>query len=188
MEGAFQVKIIRSPRRKKTVSARVDGQLMFVSAPLGIPQQSLDTMIRDFQVRFQRRRLKKELNNRADLSQAAEGLNQRYFGGALKIQSIEYVTNQTAKYGCCNHQRARILLSHVLSQMPRWVRDYVIVHEMAHLVEPNHSHEFWNLVARYPLAERAKGFLLAKGYDIAIDESGREENLDNELPPTLSVD
>ncbi|MBU4312320.1 MAG: M48 family metallopeptidase [Candidatus Omnitrophica bacterium] len=49
--------------------------------------------------------------------------------------------------------------------MPIWVRNYVIIHEMAHLIEPNHSKSFWNIVSRFKLTERARGYLMAKGLD-----------------------
>ena len=54
-------------------------------------------------------------------------------------------------------------LSSALARFPDWVVDYVIVHELAHLEQPNHTPEFWRLVERYPKAERARGYLLAKG-------------------------
>lgn len=68
-----------------------------------------------------------------------------------------------------------IRISHCLIQMPEWVRDYVILHEMAHLIEPNHSKSFWNIVSHYSLSERAKGYLIAKGFEIE-DKSDLEEN------------
>jgi predicted metal-dependent hydrolase len=43
--------------------------------------------------------------------------------------------------------------------MPTWVIDYVLLHELAHLIEPNHDARFWGWVDRFPKAERAKGYL-----------------------------
>ena len=55
--------------------------------------------------------------------------------------------------------------------MPKWVRDYIIVHELAHLIIPSHGKKFWDLVKKYPLTERARGFLMASGYNDIKDDS-----------------
>jgi len=69
----------------------------------------------------------------------------------------------TARYGSCTPVDGTIRISDWLANMPDWVLDYVIVHELVHLIEPSHNARFWALVARYPRAERARGFLIAKG-------------------------
>ena len=55
--------------------------------------------------------------------------------------------------------------------MPAWVRDYVVMHELAHLLVAGHGPRFWELVNRYPLTERARGYLMAVGLEEA-DGSG----------------
>lgn len=161
----MEVKIIHSQKRQKTISARMAGDTMFVYAPLNISEARLKKIIHNFKARFKRHQLKKELNKKEDLMLIACELNKKYFGGQLKINSIEYVTNQNKKFGCCNYAAKTIRISHRLQAMPQWVRDYVIVHELAHLVEPNHNKSFWDIVSRYKLTERARGYLMAKGFD-----------------------
>jgi hypothetical protein len=159
----MEVKIIRSKRRKRTISARLINDTLLVQAPEQIPSSRLENIITDFKLKFEKKRIKDELDKEQDLNEIAARLNQKYFGNKLKINSIEYVTGQNSKYGCCNYHDADIRLSHKVGLMPKWVRDYVIIHELAHLVEPNHSRAFWNIVARYRFAERARGYLMAVG-------------------------
>lgn len=159
----MDVRVIRSCRRRKTVSARLVRDTLVVSAPADLPGERLQIFIADFTARFQRRRLREALNRDGGLESRARELNDRYFGSALRWDSIEYVTGQERKYGCCDCRAGRIRISHRVGAMPGWVSDYVIVHELAHLKVPRHDRAFWDLVARYPLAERARGFLIAVG-------------------------
>ena len=61
--------------------------------------------------------------------------------------------------------------------MPAWVVDYVLLHELAHLLETGHTPTFWRLVERYPRAERARGFLegmaLASGLEASTASRAR---------------
>ena len=74
-------------------------------------------------------------------------------------RSLLWVTNQNTRWGSCTPADKAIRLSRRLEGMPPWVIDYVLVHELAHLIEIGHTPRFWELVDRYPRAERAKGFL-----------------------------
>jgi predicted metal-dependent hydrolase len=161
----MEVKIIRSKRRKRTISARLIKNTLLVSAPLMISRERLDKIVADFKVKFEKKKLKQELDRKQSLIDIARKLNEKYFENKLKINSIEYATDQNSKYGCCNFRDAKIRISHKIGLMPEWVRDYVVIHEMAHLVEPNHSSAFWQIVSRYNLAERARGYLMAAGLE-----------------------
>jgi len=159
----MEVKIIRSSRRKRTVSARMDEDILIVSAPALLSEARLEKIIVDFKFKFQKKKIKEELDRKELLAHIAVRINEKYFANKLKINSIEYVTGQDSKFGCCNFCSADIRISHRVGLMPDWVRDYVLIHEMAHLIEPNHSKSFWDIVSRYELAERARGYLMAAG-------------------------
>ena len=122
--------------------------------------------------KIEKRRQKKQINIDDYPMQRFNELNKEYFQGKLKVNSIQFVTNQERANGSCTPTRGTIRLSHKLLEMPKWVLDYVIMHEMTHLMHPNHSREFWTKVAEYKLTERARGFLMAKGME-NMETNGR---------------
>jgi predicted metal-dependent hydrolase len=69
------------------------------------------------------------------------------------------------RWGSCTPSQSTIRISTRLAPFPDWVVDYVIVHELAHLEVSGHNDDFWRLVHRYPKAERAIGYLIAKSGD-----------------------
>lgn len=164
----MEVRIERSPRRVKTVSARVVDNVFVVRAPAHMNDAELAPVIAKLQADWQRRTAKKSLDD-AMLEQRARELNREYFKGALKWQSIRWVTNQDKRFGSCTPSQGTIRLSHRIGSMPAFVRDYVLMHELAHLVEANHGARFWQLVYQYPRTERARGYLMAVGLEEADD-------------------
>jgi predicted metal-dependent hydrolase len=163
----MDVKIFRSQRRKKTINAReVDG-LIQLYLPTGLSREEESKYVQWAKKRFAAQRRKKELReNNADeaLENRAQALNTRYFDGELSWKQIGYTTEQNAgTFGICNTKNRTIRISDRLLQMPRFVHDYVVVHELAHLKVPRHGPEFWALVKRYPKTERARGYLMAVG-------------------------
>jgi predicted metal-dependent hydrolase len=160
-----EIEIIRSSKRKKTVSARLNNGVLAVCAPTSISDKELNKIIARLTERLLKKKLKRELDREQNLKEIAEKLNKKYFGGRLPITAIEYSTNQNSRFGCCNLKTGKILISHKLAAMPDWVRDYVILHELAHLIIPDHSKSFHDLTAKYRWKERAIGYLMAKGYE-----------------------
>jgi predicted metal-dependent hydrolase len=160
----MDIEIIRSAKRKKTVSAREVGGRFVVQAPANMSEAELQPIIDKLLRRWQKRQVKAELDDKV-LQRRAQELNRQYFKGKLKWQSIQWVTNQNSRFGSCTPANGTIRLSHRLAKMPTFVRDYVIVHELAHLLEANHGPKFWKLVNRYPRTERARGYLMAVGWE-----------------------
>ena len=160
-----KVEVVRSRRRRKTIEAMKDGNKVVVRLPATLTRSEARRWVRVMVERLEQGEHLQRLNEKRDLQRRAHELHQRYFNGRPALRSIRYVSNQRDRYGSCTPVDGTIRLSHVLADFPDWVRDYVIVHELAHLRAPDHSAYFWQLVRRYPLAERARGFLIAKGIE-----------------------
>ncbi|HWB36427.1 MAG TPA: M48 family metallopeptidase, partial [Rugosimonospora sp.] len=76
-----------------------------------------------------------------------------------QLTSLRWVDNQHGRWGSCTPADRTIRISTRIMDMPDWVIDYVLLHELVHLLVPSHNATFWNTVARYPKAERARGYL-----------------------------
>lgn len=166
-QDGFTVHIIRSARRLRTVSARlVNWRQIEVRAPALIPEKELGTIVHQVIQRvIQKQAHQRRPASDDPLQKRAEELNHSLFGGKLRWQAIGYVGNQQRRYGSCSPGKGTIRISDRLKQVPGWVLDYVIVHELAHLLEPGHGTAFWQLVYRYAKAERARGYLMALQFE-----------------------
>ena len=154
----MEVIVKRSARRKKTVQARmVDGTLV-IMAPASISDRELAEHVSSLRARMEQRMGERDDNH---LERRAEHLNRKFFDGLLRWKSIGYSDRQMKRFGSCTIEDRTIRISTRMREAPQWVEDYVVVHELAHLLEPSHNRRFRELVGRYPLAERAIGFLIA---------------------------
>lgn len=159
-----QVTIIRSPRRKKTIQTKYANGQLWIYLPTGMQPKEEKKWI-DRMIEKSNRWEHKTALKKSDtwLMQRARHINNKYFGGRLQSFSICFVTNQHSRFGSCTSIDRTIRISERVKTMPSWVQEYVILHEMAHLLFPDHSKKFWELVNQYKFVERAKGYLIALG-------------------------
>ncbi|HEY0890224.1 MAG TPA: M48 family metallopeptidase [Nocardioides sp.] len=154
-----EVEVRRSKRRRRTVSAYRDGERIIVLIPATMSRREEAEWVEAMILRLEKAERRRKPTD-DELLKRALGLSDRYFGGMAIPESVRWVDNQNSRWGSCTPGDRSIRLSARLQGMPSWVVDYVLVHELAHLFEPNHNDRFWSWVDRYPQAERAKGYLL----------------------------
>ena len=153
------VEVRRSKRRRRTVSAYRDGERIVVLIPASLSRKEEAEWVETMVARIEKAERKARLSD-DDLLDRAVRLSDKYLGGLATPERVRWVTNQNTRWGSCTPGDRSIRLSERLQAMPPWVVDYVLVHELAHLLEPGHDAKFWAWVDHYPHAERAKGYLL----------------------------
>ena len=163
------VEVRRSARRRRTVSAYREGDRTIVLLPARMSAADERRWVEVMVERLRRQDARRRPSDAA-LAERARALSARYLGGRAAPVSVRWVSNQGARWGSCTPLDGTIRLSDRLQGMPGWVVDYVLVHELAHLLEPGHDRPFWALVERYPRAARARGFL--EGIAFAAREPG----------------
>jgi len=182
-----QVVVRRSARRKRTVTAYRERDTIVVLLPQRLSpadeQRYVDDMVRKVLAREARTAAPR---SDAELAERARQLTADYLtphvDGLAELTSVVWVRNQSQRWGSCTPSSGAIRMSHRLQVMPCWVVDYVLLHELAHLVEATHTARFHALVDAYPQADRAKGFLegylAGEGHPCSVDEPDASDDVD----------
>ena len=155
----FVVEVTRSTKRRKTVSANLVGDVLRIALPSWMSKADEAHWVREMSRRFER----KMSADRLRLDERAATLARRY--DLRRPETIRWADDMRSQWGSCTPAYGTIRISTRLAPFPDWVIDYVIVHELAHLDVLGHNDDFWRLVYRYPKAERAIGYLIAKSGD-----------------------
>jgi predicted metal-dependent hydrolase len=159
------VEVRRSARRRRTVSAyRAEDGTVVVLLPARMSRAEEQQWVEAMVARVQRSESRRRPSD-AGLEKRAAQLSERYLEGLARPTSVRWVGNQGQRWGSCTPADGSIRVSTRLQGLPGWVVDYVLLHELAHLLESGHTPTFWRLVERYPRADRARGFL--EGFAIA---------------------
>ena len=166
-----EVEVRVSKRRKKTAGAHWEGDRIVVVVPTHLRGAERDDMVAHLTRRLTRHR--PHLHTSDDhLAERARVLGRTYLDG-VEPASIRWATNQTKRWGSCTLTTREIRISSRLRVAPPWVLDAVIVHELAHLLEPNHSPRFRALESRYPRRQDADLFLEGFALGLHLDPDPR---------------
>ncbi|HET9021173.1 MAG TPA: M48 family metallopeptidase [Ornithinibacter sp.] len=152
------VEVRRSRRRRQTVSAYRDGARTVVLIPASFTAAEEATWVERMLARLAAGERRREASDDALTSRAVQ-LSRRYLGGHARPTSVRWVSTMGRRWGSCTPGEGTIRVSDRLRDVPDHVLDYVLLHELAHLLVPGHGPAFWRLLASYPRLERARGFL-----------------------------
>lgn len=155
-----EIEVIRSPRRTRTVQARfVDGRVV-VRIPARMTAAEEQAAVASIVTKLQKKSASTRISDES-LEERARVLNASVLDGRARLGSIRWVSNQHTRWGSCTTATGDIRITDRLKNVPGYVLDAVIVHELTHTFIPGHGSDFWNWADRAPKAERAKGYLEA---------------------------
>ena len=163
--GVPDIEVRTSKRRRKSATAYWSDGRIVVLLPSHLRGTERKEMVDWLVARVMSRRPRAAASDQA-LFDRAKHLGRRFVPSAEPL-SVRWVTNQQKRWASCTAETGEIRLSHRLQGVPEWVLDAVLVHELAHLVYPDHSSRFHELADRFPRQNEATTFL--EGYALGLD-------------------
>ena len=154
-----------SARRKKTASGFWQDGRVVILVPARLSKADRVELVEGLVERVLAQRPNVTTSDR-QLARRAAALADQYLGG-VRPTTIRWVGNQQRRWGSCTSHSGEIRISDRLRMVPDWVLDAVLVHELAHLIEPSHSARFHRLAGRYPRMAEADTFLA--GYTLGME-------------------
>jgi hypothetical protein len=147
------------------VSARLRSGVLELLVPDWMPAAERTRWAEVMRQRLEKR-IRRSRPSDDRLAERARSLNERHFGGRLRWTSIAFV-EMTHLWGSCTVTTGAIRIARRAASLPEWVLDYLLVHEMSHLEHGDHGPAFREMESRYPLSERARGYLMALDHGAA---------------------
>src|SRR5439155_23342314 len=153
------LQLVIERKRVRHINARLRRQTLFVSAPPQVEQQYLDRVVADLARKLVRRVHARQVNATEDALALVRKVAAR-FPNRPEVAPVEFVAPQMSRWGSYSLRTRTIRLHVALREMPRWVLESVVAHELAHVTHLHHGPEFWALVRSVdPDCDRADGFL-----------------------------
>ncbi len=154
-----ELTVVLERKRVKNINARLHGTTLRMSAPYHASRAEVEQAIPELARRLLRSARAKHVNREEDALALARRVATR-FPEPPEIRSVVFVTTQSSRWGSYSGVSGAIRLNATLREMPRWVLEAVLAHELAHAFHLRHSRLFWSLLRRVcPDTDRANAFL-----------------------------
>ena len=152
--------IIRSARR--SVSISIKSGRVILRAPYSLSDEKAEKIIKKHEdwIISKIKISQEKAESRRDLSEdeikllksEAKAYFKRETEKFSNIMNLKYsritITGAKTRFGSCS-SKGNICFSYLLMLYPESAREYVIVHELAHLIEMNHSKKFYSIIEKY---------------------------------------
>lgn len=127
--------VVREAEARRDCGVRQEGNQLILTAPAGSTCEQREELLRRWQ--------------REQLHEVAGDLL-AHWAPLLHVQVREWhIKRMKTRWGTCNYSAHRIWLNLALAEQPLECVEYVVVHELCHLLEASHSERFWNLMTKF---------------------------------------
>jgi len=180
------VEVRRSTRRRRSVTAyREDGRTIVV-----VPQRMARADIKPYVEELVGKlaaRDKRSARSDEQLMARARQLSRRYLDGRAVPSSVRFVSNQRKRWGSCTPLDGSIRLSDRLHSMPEHVVDYVLLHELVHLLVADHGPDFEAWMARYPRLVESRAFLAGVDHATGLGLRAEPDDDGSDVPAPVDL-
>lgn len=170
-----EVEVRASTRRKKTGAAHWSGSRIVVQIPARLRGRERRVFVDELVERLLVQR-PLAAGSDATLEERAGVLAEVYVDG-VRPASVRWVTNQGGRWASCTPSTREIRVSSRLRQCPDWVIDAVLVHELAHLIEADHSAAFYEIANRHP--RQGESALFLEGFALGLGLKVEDADVDS---------
>jgi len=180
----LRVRVRRSTRRVKSVGAAWRDGVAVVSLPARLSAREEAHWVEVMLTRMLGREKARTPRGDDELQTRAVQLSDAHLEGRARPSSVRWVGNQQRRWGSTTPLDRTIRLSDRLRSMPRYVQDYVLVHELAHLLaDDGHGPLFRSWERRFPRWAEAKAFLAGVSW---AEDRGAQPSIDGTGHPEVS--
>jgi predicted metal-dependent hydrolase len=162
ISGGAEIRVIRSSRRKRSISAYREQGAIVISVPAKLSNSKVSQVIPEMVEKILSREAREKISD-IELFDRAHALLRKYLPEFIVTPASVTWRAMNERWGSCTTVDRTIRISDRLNGAPEYVVDYLLVHELIHLQVADHGPQFELLLARFEESDKASAYL--DGYE-----------------------